>query len=197
VEFDYELFDEIAGLMPDRGIDERKMFTQACTYVARNYGAKDALFHFGDIKYGKEFNLDSYEWYKYAALSGSPSAARRLYSMLWSHWKQRSGKSAKQLVLIGPELGPEYALKLWGKAGEVGVARGEAASWRAYATELEEDFNRNRTKKRDFRAIAARHDFVTGYGDSGDPVIMRMIYDAQREQLAKDAARLAKEAAER
>jgi TPR repeat protein len=197
VEFDYELFDEIAGLMPDRGIDERKMFTQACTYVARNYGAKDALFHFGDIKYGKEFNLDSYEWYKHAALSGSPSAARRLHSMLRNHSNQRSGKSAKQLVLMGPELGPEYALKLWEKSGEIGVAGGEAASWRAYATELEEDFNRNRTKKRDFRAIAARHDFFTGYGDSGDPVIMRMIYDAQREQLAKDAARLAKEAAER
>lgn len=196
-DFDYELFDDIAGLMATRDPEEKKFFMSACTHVARTYGAKDALFHFGDIKYGKEFNINSYEWYKYAALSGSPSAARRLHSMLRNHSKQRSGKSAKQLALMGPELGPEYALKLWEKAGEVGVAGAEAASWRAYAAALEEEFNQDRAKKRDFRVIAAKHDFFIGYGDAGHPVIMRMIYDAQRAQLAEDAARLAKEALER
>jgi TPR repeat protein len=188
VDFDYELFDEIAELMPDRGTEERKMFTQACTYVARNYGAKDALFHFGDIKYGKEFNIDSYEWYKYAALSGSPCAARRLHFMLSDQMRKMSTV----------RLGPEQALKLWVKSsGELGFASGEASAWREFGSSLEESYNFGRTKKRDFWRIGSKHGFYAGYDPNLEQPVLRMINEAHREQIAKDAALLAKEAAER
>ena len=188
VDFDYELFDDIAELMAVRGPEERKMFTQACTYVARTYGAKDALFHFGDIKYGKEFNIDSYEWYKYAALSGSPCAARRLHFMLSDQMRKMS--------TVG--LGPEQALKLWVKSsGELGFASGEASAWREFGSSLEESYNFGRTKKRDFWRIGGKHGFYAGYDPNLEQPVLRMINEAHREQIAKDAALLAKEAAER
>jgi hypothetical protein len=95
-------------------------------------------------------------------------------------------------------LGPEQALKLWVKSsGELGFASGEASAWREFGSSLEESYNFGRTKKRDFWRIGSKHGFYAGYDPNLEQPVLRMINEAHREQIAKDAALLAKEAAER
>lgn len=178
-DFDYELFDEIAGLMSGRDSEEKKMFLEACTYVASSYGAKDALFHYGNIKYGKDFNSNSYEWYKYAALSGSPSAAYRLQEMMMT-------QSNKPNTL---KAGPEYALRLsMGRStSELVIALAETTAWKRFGDSLAENFNFSRLNKRDFVRIAGGSPFIILFRDEDVLPILRMINDAHRAQLLKEA----------
>jgi len=178
-DFDYELFDEIAELMVGRGSEEKRHFLQACSEVASSYGAKNALFHFGNIKYGKDFNSNSYEWYKYAALSGSPSAAYRLHDMLMTQSSRPNTLNA----------GPDFALKLsMGRnTSELVIAYAENEAWRQFGDSLAENFNLSRSKKMDFRRIAGGSPFFTKYGDDAVLPILRMINEAHRAQLLKEA----------
>ena len=178
-DFDYELFDEMAGLMAGRDSEQKKMFLEACTYVASSYGAKEALFHYGNIKYGKDFNSNSYEWYKYAALSGSPSAAYRLQEMMMT-------QSNKPNTL---KAGPEYALRLsMGRStSELVIALAETTAWKQFGDSLAENFNFSRSNKRDFSKITGGSPFVIQFRDEDVLPILRMINDAHRAQLLKEA----------
>jgi TPR repeat protein len=186
-DFDYELFDEIAAVVKSGDREEKNTFQRACDFVERSYGVSDALFYFGDLEYGEDFNSNSYEWYKYAALSGSPSAAYRLHDMLYR-------QSGKKNTL---NAGPEYALKLsMGRtASQLVIALGEDAAWRKFAVYLEENFNSGRAgKTRDFSKIASGPlSIMAQYGSTVEAQniepILRMIHEAHREQLAKNRAR--------
>lgn len=180
VEFDYELFDEIATIVKSRGTEEKNEFQKACDFVERTYGVRDALFHFGDLEYGKDFNSSSYEWYKYAALSGSPSAAYRLHDML-----MRLGSQPNTL-----NAGPEYALKLsMGRnTSELVIAHGESEAWRQFAISLEENFNFGRSNKRNFHQVADGSPIFSKSGDDFVLPVLRKINEAHRAQLLKNAA---------
>lgn len=180
VEFDYELFDEIATIVKSRGTEEKNEFQKACDFVERTYGVRDALFHFGDLEYGKDFNSSSYEWYKYAALSGSPSAAYRLHDML-----MRLGSQPNTL-----NAGPEYALKLsMGRnTSELVIAHGESEAWRQFAISLEENFNFGRSNKRNFHQVADGSPIFSKSGDDVVLPVLRKINEAHRAQLLKNAA---------
>ena len=185
-DFDYELFDDIAKVISTRDAVEKEHFFKACYGVASRYGFKDGLFYIGDMKYGKDFNSNSYEWYKYAALSGSPSAAYRLHDMLFK-------QSSKPNTL---NAGPEYALKLsMGRStSELVIASGEGEAWRQFGGSLAKDFNDStRAKKRDFIQIGGSgFDFFVQYDeatlDSQVYPVLRMINEAHRAQLAKNAS---------
>ncbi len=179
-EFDYDLFDEIAGLVKNRGPDEKQEFQKACDFVERAYGVSDALFYFGDLEYGKEFNSNSYEWYKYAALSGSASAAYRLQDMLL----RQGGKPNT----VGG--GPEYALRLsMGRnTSELVIAFAENEAWRQFGDSLAQNFNSGRKVKRDFRRVADASPLFVKYGEDEVLPILRKINEAHRAQLAKNAS---------
>jgi TPR repeat protein len=180
-DFDYELFDEIAAVVKTGDRDEKNTFQRACSFVERNYGVKDGIFYFADLEHGKDFNSNSYEWYKEAALSGSPSAAFRLHDMLL----RQGGKPNT----IGA--GPEYALRLsMGRTtSELVIAYAENEAWRQFGKALEDNFNFGRSKKRDFSKVAEGSPIYVQYGDEDVLPILRKINEAHRAQLAKDAAK--------
>lgn len=179
-DFDYELFDEIAAVVKAGDRDEKETFQKACGYVQRSYGVKDGYFYFADLEYGKDFNSNSYEWYKEAALSGSPSAAFRLHDMLLT-------QSGKPNTLCA---GPEYALKLsMGRTrNELVIAFAEDEAWRQFGQNLEDNFNFGRSKKRDFSKVADGSPGFVRYGDEKVIPILRKINEAHLAQLAKEAA---------
>lgn len=179
-DFDYELFDEIAAQARLGDRNEKDTFQRACDYVERNYGIKDALFYFVDIEHGKVFNSKSYDWYKEAALSGSPSAAYRLHDMLLRQGGQPNTVGA----------GPEYALRLsvGRNLNELVIASAENEAWRRFAKSLEADFNFGRTNKRDFRKVADGSFIYVKYGDEEVLPILRKINEEHRAQLIKNAS---------
>jgi TPR repeat protein len=184
VDFDYELFDEIAKIISTRDKAERDNFRRSCLYVAREYGAKDAIFHLVDLEYGKDFNSYSYEAYKDAALAGSPCAAFRLHDMLW--------KQSSKLGTLNA--GPEYALRLsMGRTNsELLIAFGEAEAWRRFAIDQQALLNSGRSRQRDCWKV------VTDFGlfsklKADDEVnhvypILRKINEAYRERLQKESS---------
>lgn len=180
-DFDYELFDEIAALVKKRGPDEKNEFQKACDFVERTYGIKDGLFYFADLEYGKDFNSNSYEWYKEAALSGSASAAYRLHDMLMTQSGRPNTINA----------GPEYALRLsMGRTtSELVIAHGESEAWRLFAISLEDNFNFGRTKKRDFQKVADGPLFYSMPGDHVVLPVLQKINEAHRAQLLKNSSR--------
>jgi TPR repeat protein len=179
-DFDYELFDEIASLVKNRGPDEKNEFQKASDFVERTYGIKDGMFYFADFEHGKNFNSNSYEWYKEAALSGSASAAYRLHDML-----MRVGSQSNTL-----NAGPEYALRLsMGRnTSELVIAHGESEAWRQFAISLEENFNFGRSKKRNFHQVADGSPIFSKPGDDVVLPVLRKINEAHRAQLLKNAA---------
>jgi TPR repeat protein len=180
-DFDYELFDEIASVVKSGGREEKTTFQRACDFVERNYAVKDGIFYLIDVEHGKDFNSNTYEWYKEAALSGSPSAAFRLHDMLL----KQGGKPNT----IGA--GPEYALRLsMGRTtSELVIAYAENEAWRQFGKALEDNFNFGRSKKRDFSKVAEGSPIYVQYGDEDVLPILRKINEAHRAQLAKDAAK--------
>ncbi len=180
-DFDYDLFDQTATLVKAGSDKEKKEFQKACDYVERNFGIKDALFYFADIESGKNFNSNSYEWYKEAALSGSPSAAYRLHDMLMRQGGQPNTVGA----------GPEYALRLsMGRnTNELVIAFAENEAWRQFGDSLAENFNFGRNKKRDFRKVADGNPMFLKYGDDEVLPILRKINEAHRAQLSKNASK--------
>ena len=179
-DFDYELFDDIAKVISTRDAVEKEHFFKACYGVASGYGFKDGLFYIGDMKYGKDFNSNSYEWYKYAALSGSASAAYRLHDMFQVQSRKPNTKCA----------GPNYALKLsMGRtAEELVIAQGEGEAWLSFGFQLAKDFNAGRVHERDFRKISDGSTMRIMYSDEVVLPVLRMINEAHRAQLAKNAA---------
>ena len=184
VDFDYELFDEIAKIVSMRGKNEKDNFQRACTYVAREFGAKDCLFHFVNLEYGEEFNSYSYEAYKDAALSGSATAAFRLHDMLVR-------QSFKPGTLNG---GPEFALSLYSGRNnhELVIAYGEKEAWRRFGAALESMLNAGRSLKRDCRKVAAPIPLLYVRVKDEDEAsqvlpILRKINEIYRERLAKES----------
>jgi TPR repeat protein len=183
VDFDYELFDEIAKIVSTRGKNEKDNFQRACTYVVREFGARDCLFHFVNLEYGEEFNSYSYEAYKDAALSGSATAAFRLHDMLFR-------ESSKPGTL---NAGPECALRLsMGRNNhELVIAYGETEAWRRFGISQDSMLNAGRSLKRDCGKVAAPFRLYVKVKDDDEAShvlpILRKINEIYRERLAKEA----------
>jgi hypothetical protein len=174
--FDYNLFNEMREIVQTgQGID-RNVFMNDCLTFSRRYKFKDALFYYGDFKYGKEFNVASYEWYKYAALLGSPCAAYRLHSILQAQMFKPN--------TIG--LDADRALRIWeNNYGKVGIAVGESAAWRNYGDALvNESHDRNQTSTELLEIAGASPIYFPD--DYHALPILRMINEARREQLEKE-----------
>lgn len=183
-DFDYELFDEIAKLVSTRDKKEKENFQKSCSYVAREFGATDCLFHLVDLEYGKDFNSYSYAAYKDAALSGSASAAYRLHDMLFAEGAKPGTISA----------GPEYALKLsMGRTNrELIIAWGEAEAWRRFAASQEDLLNFGRSQPRNCKKIVNEFSVYRKFKEDDEIShifpILRKINEAYREKRAQDTS---------